>query len=81
MAYVITEPCIGTQDMSCVSVCPVDCIDTAKDEEQYFINPSDCIDCDYCLIVCPVDAIFYELNVPFKWRNYIAKNKNFFKST
>ena len=26
MAYVITEPCVGTCDTSCVKVCPVDCI-------------------------------------------------------
>jgi NAD-dependent dihydropyrimidine dehydrogenase PreA subunit len=26
MAYVITDPCVGTCDTACVSVCPVDCI-------------------------------------------------------
>lgn len=26
MAFVITEPCIGVCDASCVEVCPVDCI-------------------------------------------------------
>ena len=26
MAYVIAEPCIDVLDVSCVSVCPVDCI-------------------------------------------------------
>ena len=26
MAYIITEPCIGTKDTACVDVCPVDCI-------------------------------------------------------
>jgi NAD-dependent dihydropyrimidine dehydrogenase PreA subunit len=26
MTFVITEPCIGTVDTSCVEVCPVDCI-------------------------------------------------------
>lgn len=26
MTYVITDPCIGTVDKSCVDVCPVDCI-------------------------------------------------------
>ena len=26
MAYVIAEPCIDVIDVSCVSVCPVDCI-------------------------------------------------------
>ncbi len=26
MAYVITEPCVGTCDTACVDVCPCDCI-------------------------------------------------------
>jgi NAD-dependent dihydropyrimidine dehydrogenase PreA subunit len=26
MAYVITEPCVGTCDTACVDACPVDCI-------------------------------------------------------
>lgn len=26
MAYVITDPCIGTCDTACVDVCPCDCI-------------------------------------------------------
>lgn len=26
MAFIITEPCKGTCDTSCVEVCPVDCI-------------------------------------------------------
>ena len=26
MAYIITEPCVGVCDSSCVEVCPVDCI-------------------------------------------------------
>lgn len=26
MAYVITEPCVGTCDTACVDQCPVDCI-------------------------------------------------------
>lgn len=30
MTYVINEPCIGTKDISCVEVCPVDAI-TAED--------------------------------------------------
>ena len=37
MTYVITEPCIGTKDQSCVEVCPVDCIYDGGD--QFFINP------------------------------------------
>jgi ferredoxin len=26
MPFIITEPCLGTCDTSCVEVCPVDCI-------------------------------------------------------
>ncbi|HEY6285829.1 MAG TPA: 4Fe-4S dicluster domain-containing protein, partial [Ktedonobacteraceae bacterium] len=54
MAYVITQPCIGSKDASCVDVCPVDCIHPAPYEQQYhsvdhlFINPSECIDCGAC---------------------------------
>ena len=63
MAYVITEPCIGEKDNSCVEVCPVDCIHPTPDEpdyeaaEQLFIDPDECIDCDACVEACPVDAM------------------------
>ena len=56
MTYVITEPCIGTKDASCVDVCPVDCIHSAEDDPQYYINPETCIDCAACETVCPVNA-------------------------
>jgi len=80
MAYIITEPCIGNKDTACTKVCPVDCIHTTEEENQYFIDPSVCINCDYCFRACPVNAIFHELDVPPKWRNYITKNKDFFKN-
>ena len=38
MAYVVTKPCLGTKDRSCVEVCPVDCFyDIRKPElnEKY----------------------------------------------
>ena len=35
MAYVITEPCIGTKDSACVDVCPVDCIHPRKGEPAF----------------------------------------------
>jgi NAD-dependent dihydropyrimidine dehydrogenase PreA subunit len=78
MAYVITEPCIGTKDASCVDVCPVDCIHTTEDDEQYFIDPDICIDCEACVFVCPVTAIFYEEDVPEDWKSYIQKNRDYF---
>jgi ferredoxin len=39
-----------------------------------FIDPEHCIDCEACLHECPVDAIFYEDDVPDQWRDYIALN-------
>jgi ferredoxin len=64
MAYVITDPCIGTKDTACVDVCPVDCIHPRKDEEEFdrtrslFIHPEECIDCGACIPACPVAAIY-----------------------
>ena len=72
MAYVIAEPCIGTKDASCVDVCPVECI--YETDDQFYINPDECIDCGACVPVCPVDAIFPEIDVPADWTSYIAKN-------
>ena len=64
MAFVITQPCEGVKDASCVDVCPVDCIHSDDDAPMYYINPDDCIDCAYCVAVCPVQAIFDEFTVP-----------------
>jgi NAD-dependent dihydropyrimidine dehydrogenase PreA subunit len=66
MTYVIAEPCIDVKDLSCIEVCPVDCIHPTDHEpdfadvSQLFIDPEECIDCDACVEACPVDAIFRE---------------------
>jgi NAD-dependent dihydropyrimidine dehydrogenase PreA subunit len=46
---------------------------------MYYINPEDCIDCAYCVSVCPVNAIFDEFTVPAPWRQYIRKNKEYYQ--
>jgi ferredoxin len=74
MTFVITQPCVGVKDASCVEVCPVECIETSDDADQYFIDPERCIDCNVCMLVCPVNAIFPEDQVPEEWRQYIQKN-------
>ena len=73
MAYVIAEPCIDVLDISCVSVCPVDCIhyDEGTDR-KLFIDPNECIDCGACEPECPVNAIFPEESLPAEWANYTA---------
>ena len=85
MTYVITQPCIGVKDASCVDVCPVDCIHPSQGEEgfdeaeQLFINPDECIDCGACEPACPVTAIFEESAVPDEWKSFIKVNADFFK--
>ena len=85
MTYVITQPCIGVKDASCVDVCPVDCIHPSQNEdgfdaaEQLFINPDECIDCGACEPACPVTAIFEESAVPTEWSKFIKINADFFK--
>jgi ferredoxin len=78
MAFVITQPCEGVKDGACTDVCPADCIETREDADQYFIDPERCIDCDVCVTVCPVDAIYRESEVPEEWNSYITKNADFF---
>lgn len=39
-----------------------------------YIDPEECIDCDACAPECPVDAIFYEGDVPDEWHDFIALN-------
>jgi NAD-dependent dihydropyrimidine dehydrogenase PreA subunit len=85
MTYVITELCVGTKDTSCVEVCPVDCIHPTPDEpefeaqDQLWIDPVECIDCDACVEACPVDAIFAEDQVPEQYRHFTALNAAYYK--
>ena len=79
MTYIITAPCIGVKDASCVDVCPVDCIHTTDEDPQYYIDPDTCIDCAACEPVCPVNAIFFEDDVPEQWKGYLESNRDWFK--
>jgi NAD-dependent dihydropyrimidine dehydrogenase PreA subunit len=78
MTYVITEPCVGIKDRSCVDVCPVDCIYEGPD--QLYIHPDECIDCGACEPECPVTAIFAEENVPANQRHFVQINRDVFTS-
>ena len=85
MTYVITEPCIGTKDNSCVEVCPVDCIHPSPDEPGYdaaellYIDPAECIDCDACVEACPVDATMSEDDVPAQFEIFREINRVYFE--
>jgi NAD-dependent dihydropyrimidine dehydrogenase PreA subunit len=79
MPYVITEPCIGVKDASCVDVCPVDCIHSTDEAEQYFINPDQCIDCAACELACPVSAIVSDNDLTDENRKYLRINADFYR--
>ena len=87
MAYVIAEPCIGTKDNSCVEVCPVDCIHPTPDEPDYeqvehlYIDPQECIDCDACAGVCPVDACLADHSLPDGQEKYVQINAEYFSGS
>ena len=84
MTYVIYDPCVSTKDASCVSVCPVDCIHPTPDEpgfaehDQLYIDPEECIDCDACAGVCPVQAAIADRDLPDAFSDYLEKNAAFF---
>ena len=76
MTYVIAEPCVDVLDRACVEECPVDCI--YEGERALYIHPDECVDCGACEPVCPVEAIYYEDDLPEKWSMYTADNAAFF---
>jgi len=79
MTYVIALPCVDILDRACVEECPVDCIYEGK--RSLYIHPDECVDCGACEPVCPVEAIFYEDDVPTTWSVYTADNDAFFTET
>ncbi|MBF8378825.1 4Fe-4S binding protein [Alicyclobacillus mali] len=78
MPFVITSPCIGEKAADCVETCPVDAIHEGPD--QYYIDPDLCIDCAACEPVCPVNAIYQEEFVPEDEKEFIDKNRDFFRN-
>jgi ferredoxin len=78
VTYVIAEPCIDEKNGACVDVCPAACIHTTPDSPQNYIDPDVCIECEQCVLVCPVDAVFLDLEVPEQWQQYIQINADFF---
>ena len=79
MTHVITQPCIGTKDATCVEICPADCIHSDGSSEMNFIDPDECIDCGACVDTCPVHAIYPEAQVPPEWAKCIQINADYYR--
>ena len=76
MTYVIALPCVDVKDRACIDECPVDCI--YEGERSLYIHPDECVDCGACEPVCPVEAIYYEDDLPDSLEPYKADNARFF---
>jgi len=70
------EPCIDVKDKSCIAECPVDCI--YEGDRMLYIQADECVDCGACEPVCPVEAIYYEDDVPPQWKQFGKVNTEFF---
>ena len=57
----------------------MDCI--YEGGRMLYIHPDECVDCGACEPVCPVEAIYYEDDLPDKWRDYTSENARFFTDT
>ena len=79
MTYVIGQPCVDVKDRACVEECPVDCI--YEGDRTLYIHPDECVDCGACEPVCPVEAIFYEDDLPQQWQPFLDDNAAFFSQT
>lgn len=76
MPYVIAEPCVDVLDRSCLQECPVDCI--YEGARKMYIHPGECIDCGACEPACPVEAVYFDEDVPAHLQVYITAAAAFF---
>ena len=77
MTYVIALPCVDLKDKACIEECPVDCI--YEGDRMLYIHPDECVDCGACEPVCPVNAIYYDDDVPEEQVDFKAANVEFFE--
>ncbi|MBO0836285.1 MAG: ferredoxin family protein [Actinobacteria bacterium] len=76
MTYIVTQGCIDLLDKTCIDECPVDCI--YEGERMMYIQPDECVDCGACEPVCPVEAIYFEDDLPRNLAHFHRANVEFF---
>jgi len=75
MPYVVTTACIDVKDGACQVSCPVDCI--YEGGAMMYIQPEECINCGLCVSVCPVKAIFAEVDLPDDLSHLVRRENPF----
>ena len=78
MTFIVTPYCDRCKYTHCVEVCPVEAFHEGP--EMLYINPETCIDCNACVPECPVEAIYMDVDVPEKWKEYLEINAEMCKS-
>lgn len=73
MTYVVIEKCRNCKFTLCAAVCPVEAFREGPD--MLYIDPEICVNCDACMIECPIEAIYPDFDVPDKWKDYIELNR------
>jgi ferredoxin len=73
MTVVVTGNCSLCRFTECVEVCPASCFHA--DENMVYVDPLECVDCMACIVVCPVNAIYAEREVPETERHWIELNR------
>ena len=72
MTHVVTSACVDHKYQECVAVCPVEAF---REAETYLvIDPDECIDCDACVSLCPVNAIYPDGELPEEFEDWTDKN-------
>ncbi|MCF2530357.1 ferredoxin [Yinghuangia soli] len=75
MTFVIALPCVDVTDKACIEECPLDCI--YEGDRMLYIHPDECTDCGACEPVCPVEAIYFEDDLPDEEKHFLAVNAEF----
>lgn len=57
----------------------LDCI--YEGARSLYINPDECVDCGACKLICRVEAIYYEADLPPEELVHRASNAAFFRET
>jgi NAD-dependent dihydropyrimidine dehydrogenase PreA subunit len=79
VTYVIALPYVDMMDRACVEERPVHCI--CEGQRSLYIHPDECVDCGAGEPVCPVEAIYYEDELPEAFSAYLDVNARFFTDT